>query len=308
MTCASCVQTIESYLHANGAVSAAKVNLLTEVADVSFDERVLKPRDVIDLIQEIGFDATIYKPAARAATLEKREEIAKWRRLFFFCLSFAVPHLLFMVAGWIPKLEMALHLEMDVVHNLTVMTLASWILSTPVMIFGGWRFFRASYLALRHRAVTMDVLIAIGTGSAYLYSVVAVILGLANPDFQVKVFFEVALFLVTFVMLGRYLENMAKGKTSEAITKLLLLQPAKVSFFDYSLSPVLLVLLPPFLFLLLPLLFSLLLLTLLSFSLVQLPFCSVFFVFSSLLNISTGGVAQAGRGNGQFPRLEAGRR
>lgn len=73
----------------------------------------------------------------------------------------------------------------------------------------------------------MDVLIALGIGTAYLYSILACIIKISSPSFALNVFFEVSLFIVTFVIIGRYLENIAKGKASEAITKLLMLQPPR---------------------------------------------------------------------------------
>lgn len=82
-------------------------------------------------------------------------------------------------------------------------------------------------MALSHRAATMDVLIAIGVGVAYAYSLLACIIKMNNEAFVLNVFFEVSLFIIAFVMLGRLLENIAKGKASEAITKLLMLQPPR---------------------------------------------------------------------------------
>lgn len=73
----------------------------------------------------------------------------------------------------------------------------------------------------------MDVLIALGVGAAYLYSIFACIVRMTNSNFVLNVFFEVSLFIITFVILGRYLENIAKGKASQAITKLLMLQPPR---------------------------------------------------------------------------------
>lgn len=229
MTCASCVQSIENYLKANSAIESADVNLMTEAALIRFKTDKLNVRDVISMVEELGYKASIYKQENRADALERKAEIRKYKHLMLFCIVFAVPQLLLMIVGWIPPAMMWFALERDVAQNLSVMSLLSWILSTPVMFGVGWRFFLSSYRSLRHWRATMDVLLAIGTGSAYLYSVIAVAIGLRNENFQVTVFFEVSLFLIAFVMLGKYLENLAKGKTSEAITKLLLLQPTKAT-------------------------------------------------------------------------------
>jgi len=230
MTCASCIETIERHLRTNSSIIDVRINLLTELAVIrGSPEGALRARDVISMIEDVGYQAELYKGDNKADTLEKSDEIKQWKRLFLFCLLFAAPQLFLMIADWIPYLRKKLYLEHLVAQNLTIGTLLAWILSTPVTFSVGWRFFYASYYALRHLRANMDVLMAIGIGSAYIYSVVAVVLGLTRRDFSVKVFFEVSLFLTTFVMLGRYLENVAKGKTSEAITKLLLLQPAKAT-------------------------------------------------------------------------------
>lgn len=230
MTCASCVETIERHLRTNPSIIDVRINLLTELAVVrGSPEGALRARDVIALIEDVGYQAELYKGDNKTDTLEKSDEIKRWKRLFLFCLIFAAPQLFLMIADWIPYLRKKLYLEHLVAQNLTIGTLLAWILSTPVTFGVGWRFFHASYYALRHLRANMDVLMAIGISSAYIYSVVAVVLGLTRRDFSVKVFFEVSLFLTTFVMLGRYLENLAKGKTSEAITKLLILQPAKAT-------------------------------------------------------------------------------
>ncbi|KAF2313286.1 hypothetical protein GH714_010145 [Hevea brasiliensis] len=100
-----------------------------------------------------------------------------------------------------------------------------WVLSTPVQFIIGRRFYTGAYKALRHHSANMDVLIALGTNAAYFYSVYSVLRAAASPDFTGTDFFETSSMLISFILLGKYLEVLAKGKTSEAIAKLMDLAP-----------------------------------------------------------------------------------
>jgi Cu+-exporting ATPase len=108
---------------------------------------------------------------------------------------------------------------------LSIDAVVQFLLATPVQFWLGSGFYVASYKALRHCSATMDVLVALGTSAAYFYSVLGIALHLfVDRSFSSHLYFETSAVLICFIMLGRYLENVAKGKTSEAITKLLSLQ------------------------------------------------------------------------------------
>jgi Cu+-exporting ATPase len=127
-----------------------------------------------------------------------------------------------MILAWIMPVHKALQTKMGI--NLTVDALVMFLLATPVQFWIGKPFFVAAYKAVRHKSANMDVLIVLGTMAAYVYSLISIFIGIFNPDFQVTIFFEISVLLITFVLFGRLLENIAKGKTSEALTKLLSLQ------------------------------------------------------------------------------------
>jgi Cu+-exporting ATPase len=233
MTCASCVSAIESHLKSNSFVEKAVVDLLSEKVTVSFRQPVLvgtvpspssgiTVRQLIAEIDSLGYQASVYKQDNRAEILQKKKEIQKWRSLFLISAIFAIPTLVLMILMWIPPTK--LKLDTMITQGVSYYALITWILTTPVQFGIGLRFYIKSVQALRHFSATMDVLIAVGTSAAYLYSVIAVLIGMFNSDFEPIVFFEISLFLIAFVMMGRFLENLAKGKTSEAITKLLMLQ------------------------------------------------------------------------------------
>ena len=112
---------------------------------------------------------------------------------------------------------------------LPFMSGAAWlfVLVTPVQIFGGWGFYAGSYQALKHKRINMDVLIALGTTTAYLYSTVVLFLpGLLPPDQRTQVYFDVSAVIIAFVLLGKYMEEAIKKRSSAAVRKLIDLQPA----------------------------------------------------------------------------------
>ncbi|KAF3505380.1 hypothetical protein F2Q69_00040794 [Brassica cretica] len=112
-----------------------------------------------------------------------------------------------------------------VVNMLTIGEITRWLLATPVQFIIGWRFYVGSYKALRRGSANMDVLIALGTNAAYFYSLYTVLRAATSPDFKGVDFFETSAMLISFIILGKYLEIMAKGKTSQAIAKLMNLAP-----------------------------------------------------------------------------------
>lgn len=119
--------------------------------------------------------------------------------------------------------------EYHIFRGLTVEGLVSFVLATPVQFWIGRTFYFSCAQSLWNKTANMNVLIAIGTSAAYFYSVISMILGLINPNFKVTLYFETSCLLITFVLLGRMLENYAKGKTSEAIATLISLQPEEAT-------------------------------------------------------------------------------
>jgi Cu+-exporting ATPase len=108
---------------------------------------------------------------------------------------------------------------------MSVGMLLRWVLSTPVQFIIGRRFYIGSYKALRHGSANMDVLIALGTNAAYFFSVYSVLRAATSKAFKGTDFFETSAMLISFILLGKYLEVLAKGKTSQAIAKLMDLAP-----------------------------------------------------------------------------------
>jgi len=123
---------------------------------------------------------------------------------------------------------------MHVAPGLRLNTLIAWILTTPVQFILGAQFYASAWTALRHRSANMSTLIVIGTTAAYVYSLIIVGIALANPAFEGEEFFETSAMLITFVILGKFLENLAKARTSDAVEKLLRLQPSTALLIEHD--------------------------------------------------------------------------
>ena len=205
MVCATCVQTIEAALRALPGVVSANVNLGTEKAYVIYNPSVSAIPEMKKAIEDAGYQ---YLGIAGEVS-EEAEKIAREKDLhdkfLRFSIGFAVSIPL-MLAMWVP-----LPLPM---HTLAYVML---IISTPVFYFVAYPIFRAAFMALRNRSLNMDVMYAMGTGVAFVASVMGTFGVILTHEFM---FYDTAIMLAAFLMLGRYLEARAKGRTSEAIRKL----------------------------------------------------------------------------------------
>lgn len=219
MHCANCSQIIESSLNALPGVAAAAVNLATERAHVEFRPREISKDAIIQAVIATGYKA--FELAQETGADKQREEQERdYRALlktFVFSLSLSVPLLILSLPmmGLGSLLGPFSLVWMDFKYH-PIILLA---LATPVQFYAGWRFYRGAWAALKNRAGNMDLLIALGTSAAYFYSVAA--------TFFIKgeIFYETAALLITFVLLGKVLEARAKGRTSDAIKKLMGLSP-----------------------------------------------------------------------------------
>ena len=182
-------------------------------------------RDIVEKLAEEGIQCISVKRnsdlSERKAELEhrKRAELDRWKRLLNVSLLFTIP-VAFIV--WCPKSDF---MSQSVHKSFDVQAFLLWLLVTPVQFGVGARFYSHGWKALRHGGANMDVLIALGSTAAYIYSVMIVVLCVRNDHFEGMVFFEVSAMLISIVVLGKYVENVAKGKTSEALSVLLALQP-----------------------------------------------------------------------------------
>lgn len=235
MTCASCTSTVERGLAQLPGVSSVSVSLSPGRCQVTYDRGTQGIRDLVEAIEDLGFDAV---PAAdesnltQLQSLARTKEVQSWRRAFWYSLSFALPvFLLSMVFPMISFFRPIVNFRLF--PGLYLGDLVCFFLTLPVQFGVGKRFYRSAWKAIKHRAPTMDVLVIFGTSAAFSYSIFAILysMGLGDPDYHPMVFFDTSTMLITFVSFGRFLENMAKGKTSEALSKLLSLAPSKTTIY-----------------------------------------------------------------------------
>ncbi|XXG52902.1 hypothetical protein AAC387_Pa03g1100 [Persea americana] len=219
---------IQSALESIEGVNLVNMDALGNKVTITYDPNLTGPRSLIQCVKEAGhgrnlYHASLYTPPRRRES-QRQEEIEAYRDKFLWSCLFSVPVFLFsMVLPMIPSCEKWLSIK---VHNmLTLGMLMRWLLCTPVQFIIGRRFYVGSYHALKRGSTNMDVLVALGTNAAYFYSVYIVMKAMTSDSFEGQDFFETSAMLISFILLGKYLEAVAKGKTSAALEKLIDLAP-----------------------------------------------------------------------------------
>lgn len=215
MHCSSCANIIERQLKKVVGVIEARVNFASEKASIVFDPSMAKITDLKDAVAKAGYKAS-------EKVLDEAQKIkGEWNK-FLVSFILSAPMIYFMFFDFFPWFPGAKLL-------LPYVGVISFILATPVQFYIGAGFYRGMWSALRMKTFNMDSLIAIGTSVAFFYSVVNFVqywalnnslIGLEGMKIP-ELYFETAAFLITFVILGKYLEARAKGRTSEAIQKLM---------------------------------------------------------------------------------------
>uniref|UniRef100_A0A8C3VBY5 P-type Cu(+) transporter n=1 Tax=Catharus ustulatus TaxID=91951 RepID=A0A8C3VBY5_CATUS len=228
MTCASCVHKIESTLMKTNGVLYCSVALATNKAHIKYDPEAIGPRDVIQVIKDLGFTTSLVKKDRSASHLDHKQEIRQWKRSFVVSLVFCIPVMGLMI--YMMALHSSMVLEYQLMPGLSVMNFLSFLFCVPVQVFGGWHFYIQASRALRHNTANMDVLVVLATSIAFLYSTIILLVAMAErAKVNPVTFFDTPPMLFVFISLGRWLEHVAKGKTSEALARLISLQATEAT-------------------------------------------------------------------------------
>ncbi|OGY47704.1 MAG: copper-translocating P-type ATPase [Candidatus Buchananbacteria bacterium RIFCSPHIGHO2_02_FULL_38_8] len=206
MHCASCALTIENNLNKLKGVKSANVNLATQKATVEYDCDDCDDSQVIQTVKDAGYEASSAEAEDEVIDHNQKvreQEIKKERNSFLLSLALSLP---------------VVFLSMVLRDTSNSSKLVQSILAGIIQFYIGWRFYRGMYYAAKNKTANMDTLMAGGTSAAYFYSLATTYL------IEGEVFYETSALLITFVILGKWLEARAKGKAGEAIKKLLGLQ------------------------------------------------------------------------------------
>ncbi len=214
MTCASCVATVERALERAPGVAKVAVNLATNSALVEFAPEVTDAERLRTAVQSVGYDLITTETDNADAEARQQQHMRSLKKRLWASLALSIPLVI-----------IGMFLMHEPWANITM-----WALSTPVVLVFGRQFFINAWKQAKHRSANMDTLVALSTGTAYLFSVFT----MAWPSFwtsrglEPHVYFEAAAVVITFILLGKFLEERAKAGTSSAIKKLMGLRPNTV--------------------------------------------------------------------------------
>ena len=217
MSCAACVARVENALKSITGVSTASVNFGTEQATVEYDESVVEFETLTTAIRDAGYTAKDV-PQTREAQLAARTQ-AHQREMSQLKWKITAAALVSAIA----MLSMFYHPTSPAAVRLKLILL--FVLTTPIQFWSGWQFHKRAFTALRNFTADMNVLISVGTSAAYSYSVAVTAASFYSPQPSPVNYYETAVMIITLILVGKLIETKAKGRTSEAITKLIGLQP-----------------------------------------------------------------------------------
>ncbi|CAG8555479.1 4738_t:CDS:1 [Gigaspora margarita] len=222
--------TIEHGLQEIPGVIHVSVDFISAIANIKFDNNNLGIRELVFKIKDLDFDAVLNDDTnnAQLESLSRTKEIIECRKLFYWSLLFTIP--VFLICMVIPQFELGSKFDnLQPIKGLYYSDLIALVLTIPVQFGIGKKFYILSFKALKHKSATMDVLVVIGTSAAFFYSCFIIFATFFYQTERQPIFFDTSTMLITFVLLGRYLENKAKGQTSTALSKLMSLTPSNTT-------------------------------------------------------------------------------
>ncbi|MCU5581873.1 heavy metal translocating P-type ATPase [Bacillus toyonensis] len=217
MTCAACANRVEKRLNKLDGVNKATVNFALESATVDFNPDEVSVNEMKSTITKLGYKLEVKSDEQDGSTDHRLQEIERQKKKFIISFILSFPLLWAMVS----------HFSFTSFIYLPDMLMNPWVqltLATPVQFIIGGQFYIGAYKALRNKSANMDVLVALGTSAAYFYSVYLSIQSIGSSEHMTDLYFETSAVLITLIILGKLFEAKAKGRSSEAITKLMGLQ------------------------------------------------------------------------------------
>ena len=226
--------SLESSIGQLDGVKSASVNFKTSRVTINYKRAAIGLRAIVQAIEDAGYNALIADADdnnAQLDSLAKTREIQEWRRAFQISLAFAIP--VFLISMIIPSFIPALDFRnIELISGLWLGDVICLVLTAPVQFGIGKRFYVSAYKSLKHRSPTMDVLVVLGTSAAFFFSVAAMLVSvLSSAHSRPGTVFDTSTMLITFITLGRFLENRAKGQTSKALSRLMSLAPSTASIY-----------------------------------------------------------------------------
>lgn len=226
---------LEDLLRQKAGVSGVVINLSTSRATITYNPSLTGVRALVEAVETAGYNALVADSDDNNAQLEslaKTREIHEWRRAFLFSLVFAIP--VFSISMLIPMFLPVFDFGSTALFpGLYLGDVICLFLTIPVQFGIGKRFYISAFRSLKHRSPTMDVLVVLGTSAAFFFSVFAMMVAiLIHPHNRPGTVFDTSTMLITFITLGRYLENRAKGQTSKALSRLMSLAPSMATIYD----------------------------------------------------------------------------
>lgn len=232
---ATSASSLEELLKQKPGVSSVSVDMSTSRATIVHNPATIGIRSVVEAIEEAGYNALVSESEDNNAQLEslaKTKEIQEWKRAFLFSVTFAVP--VFLITMIFPMYLKFLDFgKFRIIPGLYLGDVTALCLTIPVQFGIGKRFYKSSYKSLKHRSPTMDVLVMLGTSAAFFFSVFTMLVAvLDSPHNRPSTVFDTSTMLITFITLGRWLENRAKGQTSKALSRLMSLAPSMTTIYE----------------------------------------------------------------------------
>ncbi|KAJ5505637.1 ATPase P-type K/Mg/Cd/Cu/Zn/Na/Ca/Na/H-transporter [Penicillium expansum] len=226
---------LEDKIFQQPGVHSASIKMATSRMVISFDPSTIGIRSIVEVIEAAGFNALIVDSDdtnAQLQSLSKTKEIKDWKRSFIIAASFAVPvfFISMILPMYLPGIDFG---SFALFPGLFLGDLICLALTIPVQFGIGKRFYVTSFKSLKHRSPTMDVLVMLGTSAAFFYSCFTMIMALCSMDHRrPSTVFDTSTMLITFITLGRWLENRAKGQTSAALSRLMCLTPSMTTIYE----------------------------------------------------------------------------